>query len=43
MQMLKNFAGNQSQANRSVMKTLLSKEQTWGQSKQCAAMNIFFH
>jgi len=43
MQMLTKFAGNQNQAYRSVMKTPLLKEQSWGRSKQCAAMNIFFH
>jgi len=25
------------------MKTLLQKKQTWSRSKQCAAMNVFFH
>jgi len=29
----KKFAGNQNQAYRSVIKTLLPKEQTWGRSK----------
>jgi len=43
MQIFKKFAGNQNQAYRSVMKTLLPKEQTWGRSKQCAVMNLFFH
>jgi len=29
----KKFAGNHNQAYRSVMKTFLSKQQTWGQSR----------
>jgi len=33
MQMYKKFAGNQNQSYRSVMKTLLPKEQTWGRAK----------
>jgi len=41
MQMFKKIAGNQNQAYRSVMKTLLLKEQTCGQSTQCAAMSGF--
>jgi len=32
MQMLKKIAGNQDQAYRSVIKTLLPKEQIWGRS-----------
>jgi len=38
MQKLTKFAGNQNHAYRSVMKTLLPKEQTCDRSKQCTAM-----
>jgi len=42
MQMQKKFAGKQNQSYRSVMKTLLLKEQTWGRSKHVRRDGRFF-
>jgi len=38
MQLLKKIEGNQNEDNRPVRKKMWTKEQTWGRSKQSAAM-----
>jgi len=39
---VKKFAGNQKEAYRSVMKTILPKQQTWGRAKRAPRWTFSF-